>query len=61
LDQLALSLMALEKWGYEYRFQTRFYTTSHRSGQRLTGANRQAACLRLPSIGHSPKGIGCPG
>ncbi|MFS8835328.1 D-alanyl-D-alanine carboxypeptidase [Synechococcus sp. WC101] len=37
LDQLALSLMALEKWGYEYRFQTRFYTTSHRSGQRLTG------------------------
>jgi D-alanyl-D-alanine carboxypeptidase len=37
LDQLALSLMALETWGYEHRFQTHFYTTGYRSGQRLKG------------------------
>ncbi|MGY2976965.1 D-alanyl-D-alanine carboxypeptidase [Thermostichus sp. MS-CIW-37] len=37
LDQLAISLMALETWGYERRFETRFYTTGHLLGHRLTG------------------------
>ncbi len=37
LDQLALSLMALETWGYEHRFQTHFFTTGYRLGQRLIG------------------------
>ncbi|MCF2971547.1 D-alanyl-D-alanine carboxypeptidase [Synechococcus sp. Nb3U1] len=37
LDQLAISLMAIETWGYEHRFETRFYTTGHLLGHRLTG------------------------
>ncbi len=37
LDQLAISLMALETWGYEHRFETQFYTTGQLSGHRLSG------------------------
>ncbi|MEN9220981.1 MAG: D-alanyl-D-alanine carboxypeptidase [Thermostichus sp. BF3_bins_97] len=37
LDQLAISLMALETWGYEHRFETQFFTTGHLLGRRLTG------------------------
>ncbi|MGQ9838759.1 MAG: D-alanyl-D-alanine carboxypeptidase [Cyanobacteriota bacterium] len=37
LDQLALSLMALETWGYEHRFETQFLTTGRLVEDRLLG------------------------
>ncbi|MEN9229832.1 MAG: D-alanyl-D-alanine carboxypeptidase [Thermostichus sp. DG02_5_bins_236] len=37
LDQLAISLMALETWGYEHRFATQFLTTGRLVGDRLVG------------------------
>ncbi|MFQ3613290.1 MAG: D-alanyl-D-alanine carboxypeptidase [Cyanobacteriota bacterium] len=37
LDQLAISLMALETWGYEHRFETQFLTTGRLVGDRLAG------------------------
>ncbi|MEN9202508.1 MAG: D-alanyl-D-alanine carboxypeptidase [Thermostichus sp. DG_1_6_bins_120] len=37
LDQLAISLMALETWGYEHRFATRFLTNGRLVGERLVG------------------------
>ncbi|MFQ3584604.1 MAG: D-alanyl-D-alanine carboxypeptidase [Cyanobacteriota bacterium] len=37
LDQLAISLMALETWGYDHRFETQFLTTGRLVDDRLVG------------------------